>query len=179
MVMVEFVFVVGPLLVFILGIIQMIVLQAAELSTVRAANAATRAAIVVLDDDPQYYGGEPRGQAPPGSQRYREIQRAAAQVLVSAQPPNRTPKNGSLFEAIMTPDRNEDLPGLLEAPDFLIERVRVDVTGGDSLDGPVTVRVEFDYPCMVPLGRLLLCRDGERELHSESTLPNQGASYDY
>ena len=59
---VEFLVVILPFLMLILGIIQLVMLYVAATLTQHAANEAVRAAVVVLDDDPRYYGGAPRNQ---------------------------------------------------------------------------------------------------------------------
>jgi hypothetical protein len=57
---VQFLVVMMPLLVFILGIVQLAQLYIGRLTVVRAAEAAGRAAIVTLDDDPAFYLAAPR-----------------------------------------------------------------------------------------------------------------------
>jgi len=49
-----------PLFILFLGAVQLALIQAADIQVAHAANTAARAAIVVLDDDPMYYGGAPR-----------------------------------------------------------------------------------------------------------------------
>jgi hypothetical protein len=49
-----------PIFFIFLGVIQMAFLYAAKLTVQHAALLAARAAIVVLDDEPKYYGGAPR-----------------------------------------------------------------------------------------------------------------------
>ena len=45
---------------------------------------------------------------------------------------------------------------------------------------PVTVRVEYEYACLVPIGRQLVCGlDATKTLKTEATLQNQGATYAY
>ena len=50
-----------PVLLAFLGSVQLAFLAAARLVVTHAAIAAARSAAVVLDDDPRFYGGEPRG----------------------------------------------------------------------------------------------------------------------
>lgn len=49
-----------PVFIMFLGVIQLSLMYAARVEVQHAANTAARAAIVVLDEDPQYYGGAPR-----------------------------------------------------------------------------------------------------------------------
>ena len=51
-----------PMFIFFLGVVQLALIYAAKVEVQHAANTAARAAIVVLDEDPQYYGGAPRMQ---------------------------------------------------------------------------------------------------------------------
>lgn len=57
----ESLLVLGPLLTLILGITQMVLLQAASLIVQHAATRSVRSAVVVLEDSPRYFGGSPRG----------------------------------------------------------------------------------------------------------------------
>ncbi len=64
---VELLIVLVPLLIFILALIQTALMYVGKLTVQRAANTAARAAVVVLDDDPQYYNGAPRNSLSGGS----------------------------------------------------------------------------------------------------------------
>jgi hypothetical protein len=45
---------------------------------------------------------------------------------------------------------------------------------------PVTVIVDYNYTCRVPLGRILACgADGIKPLRGTATLPNHGAEFRY
>lgn len=57
---VEFIIAFMPILTLFLGIVQVVILFSADLLVKHAAYRATRAAVVILDDDPRYYGGEAR-----------------------------------------------------------------------------------------------------------------------
>ncbi len=57
---VEFLIAFIPLFIMFLGMVQMSLMYAGDLVVQHAASRAARAAVVVLDDDPQYYDGEPR-----------------------------------------------------------------------------------------------------------------------
>ena len=72
---VEFLIAFLPVLFFFLGLVQLAFVQVANLVVKHAATKAVRAAVVVLPDDPQYYGGVPVGSF--SGQRQSDIQRAA------------------------------------------------------------------------------------------------------
>ena len=57
---VEFIIAFLPLFIFFLGIVQIALLYGASLVVEHSALRAVRTAVVVLDDDPRYYGGESR-----------------------------------------------------------------------------------------------------------------------
>jgi hypothetical protein len=71
-----------PVLMLSVWVWQSLELRSAELVVRRAAEAAARAAAVVLPDDPAFYGGERVG-VDAGARR-AEIERAAALVLLSS-----------------------------------------------------------------------------------------------
>jgi hypothetical protein len=77
---VEFLLAFLPVLFFFLSLLQLIFVQTANLITKHAATKAVRAAVVVLPDDPAYYGGTPVGSF--SGQRKTDIERAA-QVSLS------------------------------------------------------------------------------------------------
>ena len=66
---VEFLIVILPLLFFLLALVQTARMYVGHLAVKRAANTASRAAVVILDDDPRYYGGAPRNSLTGGSAR--------------------------------------------------------------------------------------------------------------
>ncbi len=133
---VEFLVVVTPFLMLILGIIQLVMLQVAATMTQHAANEAVRAAVVVLDDDPRYYGGAPRnsleggllpsdpvddyiqrlglGGGPSasatGSARLQAIRGAASIPLLAIASPVGSEERTSV-EAVIGSGRPEDLAG--------------------------------------------------------------------
>jgi hypothetical protein len=72
---VEFLIAFLPVFFFFLGLVQLAFVQVANLVVKYAATRAVRAAVVVLPDDPQYYGGVPVGQF--SGQRQSDIERAA------------------------------------------------------------------------------------------------------
>jgi hypothetical protein len=72
---VEFLIAFLPVFFFFLGLVQLAFVQVANLVVKHAATKAVRAAVVVLPDDPQYYGGAPVGSFT--GQRQSDIERAA------------------------------------------------------------------------------------------------------
>jgi hypothetical protein len=72
---VEFLIAFLPLFFFFLGLVQLIFVQTANLIVKHAASKAVRAAVVVMPDDPKYYGGTPVGSF--SGQRKSDIERAA------------------------------------------------------------------------------------------------------
>ena len=72
---VEFLIAFLPVFFFFLGLVQLAFVQVANLVVKHAATKAVRAAVVVLPDDPQYYGGVPVGSY--SGQRQSDIERAA------------------------------------------------------------------------------------------------------
>lgn len=178
---IEMVYVIFPFLWLVLGIIQIALIELGKIGTMRAANAAVRAAVVVLDDDPRLYGGAGRNSAPPGSARMAAIERAAAIALVPFEPP--VPRPRFVVEyAIETPDPNTPLPALLTPAGKLLGQLDVSFANGGGTfgnDANVTVEVALDFTCQVPLVRAFMCDGGELRLTSQATLPNQGAPYTY
>lgn len=68
-----------PVIFFFLASWQLMELCAGDLMVKRAASAAVRAAVVVLPDDPRFYGGVPVNSFAGG--RKRDIELAAAMIL--------------------------------------------------------------------------------------------------
>ena len=69
---VEFLIVVLPLLFFILALVQTALMYVGHLAVKRSANTAVRAAVVILDDDPQHYNDAPRNSLSGGSARFTD-----------------------------------------------------------------------------------------------------------
>ena len=145
LVFVEFLVISIPLLMLILGTMQLALLYAARLATEQAARSAARAAMVVLDDHPDRYGGEPRLAAPSGSQRHQAIRRAALIPLLSVVRPTGLGAGGT------EPD------DLYQIPPELAQAVEVTLPDSIARGERITGEVAFAAPCGIPLGRLLLC----------------------
>ncbi|HEY0709526.1 MAG TPA: TadE/TadG family type IV pilus assembly protein [Polyangia bacterium] len=175
---IELIIIIIPFLVLITGIIQLCLLQLAKVAVMRAADAAVRAAVVVLDDDPRRYGGAPRGSAT-GARR-NEIEQAAQIAMVSVDPPvPRLP--GSVAMAFSTPPAATPLPLLLTPGPTTRANLRVSFPGGPRYgnNALVTVRVDYNFVCNVPFARKAICLAGFIPLYASASLPNQGADYRY
>lgn len=169
---VEFLIVFLPLLALILCLIQLALIYVGKATSQRAANAAVRAAVVILDDDPRYYGGAPRNAAT--GARLEEIRRAAVIPLASL-----SAATGTVARAVGLSE-----PGLGASLAWADGATTVSFPSGTSvgLESDVTVRVTHRFRCGVPLGRWVLCHEGGGQwitLRAEATLPNQGARYAY
>jgi TadE-like protein len=174
-VIVEFLIIIIPLLALILGTLQVALLASAKLVTMQAARNAARAAVVVLNEEPGRYGGEPRLAAPPSSRRHAEIQRAAEVTLMAAASAVHVSDVFAARTALVTPRTGILAPG---GPCNPIVAFPGKPGGTFGLDEDVTVRVTIDYPCAIPLGRFFACRGPRRQLAAEATLVNQGAQYE-
>ena len=152
---VEFLIAFMPLLVMFMSLVQLAFVQIANIVTKHAAVAAARAAVVVLPDDPSYYGGQKVNEA--AGARLTAIEGAAkARLMAVSTSPNiklRFPSSPGGDDS-KTSFENDDL---------------------------VRVQLEFDYPCLIPIGSFFVCRSLSlhKTLKAEATLPNQGAGYEY
>lgn len=177
-VMVEFLIAFLPMFCFFLCLVQFMMLQVGSILVKHAAEVTARAAVVVLHDDPQYYGGVPVGSVT--GKRKQDIEKAANMVLAPLYV-----EPGATIDAIAKP--GDPSGGLLT----------VKMNGSYGRDEMVEVKLEFYYPCAVPFGRYIACVDtipqgsiGEasmwkngvaehRLLTGTASLPNQGADYTY
>jgi len=126
----------------------------ADLVAKHAAVTAARAAMVVLPDDPGAYGGAAVEQA--SGERLDDITLAARAPLMAIDPiPNVTLK----------------LPSSMGGSDSKTAFNRDDL---------VYVRLEYAYPCTVPIAKTLVCGlMATKKLVTEAAMPNQGADYAY
>jgi Flp pilus assembly protein TadG len=153
-VFVEFLIAFMPLFLFFSSLVQLIVLETADIVTKHAATVAARAAIVVLPDDPQYYDSTPVNRAE--GRRLSDIQ-AAARVPLTALDPD--------------PTFTLTFPS---APGASDNRTQF------RDDDMVRVRIAYAHRCGVPIGNVLVCgAQRTRQLTGEAAMPNQGANYDY
>jgi hypothetical protein len=152
---VEFLVAFLPLFIFFECLVQLSGMFTAKLVVQHAAVTATRAAVVVLHDDPDYYGDEPMGSA--SGQRLEAIELAAAIPMRSVR---------SIVDYKVTFPSQPG--GSDNRTDF----------GRDDL---VRVKVDATYRCQVPIASRLVCNfiTSTRSLTGEAALPNQGADYEY
>jgi hypothetical protein len=144
-----------PLFIFFSALVQLGMVQIANLVTKHAAVTAARAAIVVLTDDPKYYGGVPVNTTT--GARFDHIFRAAQTPLTAV----------------------VSVPSRLSVT-FPSESGGTDNKLSFNEDDLIFVRVGFLYPCRVPIGNRLVCgMDGQKMLYAEAAMPNQGPNYDY
>ena len=206
MVYVEFLMAFFPVFILFVGVAQLAMLFGGRLLVHHAAVRASRSAVVVVDDDPRYYGGEERGvlsgreataddllsvlsrggvgarsgelraglARPSAPSRRSEIQLSAAVVLL----PLADRGDATIAGAIGS-------DGLREQAAETMRRLRVTFPGHEvdpvEPDGLVRVRVEYRYPCSVPLARRIICTDGgtSKTYVSEMRLPAHTASFEY
>lgn len=152
---VEFLIAFLPLFSFFLCLVQLAMLQTANLIVKHAAVVATRAAVVILPDDPQKYGGVSIDRAE-GMRRDKIVQAATIPLSTLDDFP---------FPEVRFPTTEGGSD----------DRVAF---GRDDL---VRVQVTSMYRCRVPLARTIVCGAffGIKRLRGEASLPNQGASYGY
>ena len=152
---VEFLIAFLPLFVLFMSLVQLAFVQVANIVTKHAAITAARAAIVVLPDDPGFYEGAKVNTA---TGKRLELIEAAAKARLAAV--STGPKVEVTFPSSAGGDDNKTS----------FER-----------DDLVRVKVEFDYPCLIPIGSLFVCRtfDLHKKLKAEAALPMQGAGYEY
>jgi hypothetical protein len=169
---IEFLFVVLPFMILLLGLTQTALMYMGGLAVKRSAATAARAAMVVFDDDPQKYGGQGRNTL--GGQREEAIKMAAAFPIFAI---HTSPKNEENVEHALRAWGDSPYSTQQQIPDGL----RVEFPGGVSSGrgSSITVRVSYDYPCEVPVVRGLMCPSGTIEISAQSTLPNHAANYQY
>ena len=206
---VEFLLAFVPLFVLFMGIVQLALLFGARLLVEHAAFRATRAAAVVLDDDPRYYDGEPRldveGRGARASDIRHRLSRMGVGLSTGEIGPDE-PLDGTLSrratvelaaalvllplsqKAGLSVDSALGSEGLDEATRDTLRRldVRFLATPDGSDEAPryghdahVTVEVIYRYRCSVPVARQLVCPGGFKEIRSRRTLPIHGVPTDY
>jgi Flp pilus assembly protein TadG len=151
---VEFLIAFFPLFAMFMSTIQFAAVMVADLVVKLAAEEGARAAVVILPDSPAYYASAPVNQAT--GDRVHDIESAV-----------RTP----LLAVVADPGFEVRFPLSAGGTDSRL------AFGADDL---VRVHVDLDYPCRVPVGRLVVCGPGgRRRISGEAALPNQGAGYSY
>jgi hypothetical protein len=151
---VEFLIAFLPIFVLFLSLTQLVLIELANLVAKHAAVTAARAAMVVLPDDPGQYGGTAVERAE--GQRMDDITLAAKAPLMAIDP---------------LPDVTVKLPSSAGGTDSRTSFARDDI---------VHVRLEYNFPCRVPIAKTLVCGLFARhQLITEAAMPNQGADYAY
>lgn len=194
---VEFLLAFMPILTLFLGLLQIMVLYSARVLTQHAATRAARTASVVVDDDPAYYDGEPRGfvSGPPATaaqlaRAYRRhmgsgagpviasrratIELSAMLALLAVTP--RDPSGGGDGSGDSLDNRSR-LTREFVSVDILHARDNAPATTLASED--IKVRVTFRYPCAVPFAGAIVCDRMRDETVAEATLHNHRADYPY
>lgn len=152
---VEFLIVFLPLFMMFMSLVQLAFVSVANIVAKHAAYAACRAAIVVLPDDPAFYGDVPVNKA--DGARLTAIEAAAkARLLAVSTMPN---------VEITFPSS----PGGKDSKTTFQQ------------DDTVRVHVTFDYPCKIPIGSRFVCQflTLHKKLEAEAAMPMQGAGYEY
>jgi hypothetical protein len=145
-----------PVLLLFVGALQFGHASASFLIVERAASAAARAAIVVLPDDGRFYGDEGNAHVNEFSGlRKDDIVRAAENVLSAAFPVRRRA------------DKEREV------------KPRVSVSGAFAGFAPLTATVEARYACFPGVFGFMCGVDREIAMRARSTLPYQGADFDY
>lgn len=152
---VEFLIVFLPLFVLFMSLVQLAFVSVANLVTKHAAVTACRAAIVVLPDDPAFYGNVPVNKV--DGERKAAILAAARTRLMAV----------STFPLVEL--RFPTSPG------------GGDDKGAFQQDDTVRVHLVFDYPCKIPIGSRFVCKflTLHKKLEAEAAMPLQGAGYEY
>lgn len=152
---VEFLIVFMPIFVMFMSLVQFAFVQTANLVTKHAAVQAARAAIVVLPDDPNFYGNVPVNKV--AGDRKTIIEAAA---------------RGRLLAVSTMPDFKIQFPSTAGGDDDKTQFQQDDV---------VRVKLTFNYPCKIPIGNRVVCAllGSKKALKAEAALPMQGAGFEY
>lgn len=154
-VLVEFIAAFMPILGVFLCLAQAVGLYAAKLVSVHAATLGARAAVVVIPDNPKYYGGSPKLTLE--GKRLEDVERATLMGLAINQ-------SISLAGAEITVGDPET-----KAAKTNFER-----------DETVGVWVDAPYRCGLPIAQYIVCgMDGVLVLESRAALRIHGADYEY
>ena len=153
---VEFLIVFMPLFVMFMSLVQFAFVQTANLVTKHAAVQAARAAIVVLPDDPNFYGNVPVNKV--AGDRKTVIEAAA---------------RGRLLAVSTMPDFKIQFPSGPGGDDDKTQFQQDDI---------VRVKLTYNYACKIPIGNRFVCGilgGSKKALKAEAALPMQGAGWEY
>ncbi|HEX4339109.1 MAG TPA: hypothetical protein VH062_24545 [Polyangiaceae bacterium] len=156
---VEYLIACVPVVAFFVATWQFIELATADLVLKRAASAAARAAIVILPDDPSFYGGD-EGKAAKGKggalsgKKAEDITLAANLILGTMNVP---------------PFPSQFSPATVTFPDF---------KEGMERGAPLTAVVTTSFNCGMGWASIV-CGGSSRTLTARATYAYQGAEYGY
>ena len=183
---VEFLLAFVPILTLFLGLVQLGLLYAGNLVVQHAAHRAVRAAMVVLDDDPRYYDGEPRLVIEGAPATADDLARQLARRDDPGAPPRaRTISRRATIElaaltmiAVIEPRDGDSLADALGSLDLSrrADAVRAATTldlhvqrapEGSGIPPEIRIRVRHGFACRVPVVRRLICTAGRRPLEAD------------
>lgn len=152
---VEFLIVFMPLFVMFMSLVQLAFVQVANVVTKHAAVQAARAAIVVLPDDPAFYGNTPVNKV--AGDRKTVIDLAA---------------RGRLSAIAAMPDFEIKFPSTPGGGDNKTSFKQDDL---------VRVQLTVKYACKIPIGNRFVCDllSQKKILKAEAAMPLQGAGWEY
>jgi hypothetical protein len=200
----EFLLVIVPLFLLLVGLTQLVLLQVAQLVVQHAAERGVRSAVVILNDTSDSYDGADPGEiggakGSPHSARYLAIERAVRWPLHAlAQNPTARLRAALGVQSMHDAVDGGPVAALASASlETLASATTVSFPIGEGsdethegmvpIDGQVHLRVEHRVECLVPLARNLICDHASKlpfdlrrvmDLTGEATLPSQWASYD-
>jgi hypothetical protein len=179
---VEFLLAFVPILLLFLGMVQLGLLYGGNLVVQHAAHRAVRTGVVVLDDDPRYYGGEPRliidgSHATVSDLEWLLVHREAHRTGRSLSRRSTIELAALGIVASIEPrdgDSVADALGALEVgPRSASVHANTDVEirihpgpGGSDAPPILRVRVVHGFACRVPVVRGWICREGRRPIEA-------------
>lgn len=158
-----------PVFLFFSYLVQFGLLVAASMVTKHAAWMAARAAMVIIPDNPIYYGGGVGLAWPTAS---------PLGGLACGQPPKTitfTP-NGAQLSAIQTA-ASRILQPMGGVSNNNLPAVTLD-KGAYAITDNITVKVQYAFPCTIPIGNLI-CLGTTKTITAQASMPMQGANYKY
>lgn len=157
-----------PLFIFFSYLVQFGLLCTASIVTKHAAWMAARAAMVIVPDNPIYYGGS-IGLAWPTA--------SPLGGLACGQPPKTitfTPNSEQLSEIQTAAGRILEPVGasMTNLPTVTLDKSSYAITD------TITVTVAYPFPCTIPIGNFI-CLGSTKTLTAQASIPMQGANYQY